>query len=284
MRCRSFALLAVLATATLFAHAQTYNFTTLDYPGAKQTGPNEINRYGVIVGGYYDNNSTLHGFAYYGGSFVNIDFPGATFTSANGINSRGVIVGHFGGQSGTHGFVLEDGHFTQVDVPGSTYTDVEGINDAGVLGGIYLDASSNIHSFLRLGPNRYRTVTFPGSDYTAVNALNNRLELTGQMSPPFVSAFLFSNHQWVNFYFPDAFTTTGRGINNQTQVVGVFNPQDPLAPQHGFLRNADGTFQQIDFPGSSGGYAGGINDAGVIVGGYGDSAGNSHGYIATPQR
>jgi uncharacterized membrane protein len=156
-------------------------------------------------------------------------------------------------------------------------------NDAGVLGGIYLNTSGNIHSFLRFGPNQYRTVEFPGSDYTAVNALNNKLELTGQMSPPFVSAFLFSDRQWVNFYFPDAFTTTGRGINNQRQVVGVFNPQDPLAPQHGFLRNADGTFQQIDFPGSSGSNASGINDAGVIVGSYSDSAGNSHGYIATPQ-
>src|SRR5437763_147338 len=83
---------------------------------------------------------------------------------------------------------MRDGQFTQVDVPGSTYTDVEGINDAGVLGGIYLDASNKIHSFLRFGPNPYRTVEFPGSDYTAVNGLNNRLELTGQMSPPFVSA------------------------------------------------------------------------------------------------
>jgi probable HAF family extracellular repeat protein len=143
MRCRSLALLVVLATATIFAAAQTYNFTTLDYPGAKQTNPNDINRTGVVVGGYYDSNSTLHGFAYYNGSFVAIDFPGATFTSANGINSKGVIVGHFGGQSGTHGFVLQDGQFTQVDVPGSTYTDVEGINDAGVLGGSYLDFQQN---------------------------------------------------------------------------------------------------------------------------------------------
>jgi uncharacterized membrane protein len=283
MRCRSLALLAVLVTATVFAQAQPYNFTTLDYPGATMTNPNAINRTGIVVGDYFQNNSSPHGFAYYSGSFVAIDVPGATFTSPNGINSKGVIVGNFGSQSGTHGFVLQDGQFTQVDVPGSTYSDVEGINDAGILGGIYLDPSSNIHSFLRFGPNQFRTVEFPGSDYTAVNALNNKLELTGKMSPPFVSAFLFSDHQWVNFYFPDAFTTTGRGINNLTQVVGIFNPQDPFAPQQGFLRNADGTFQQIDFPGSAGGYAGGINDAGVIVGGYSDSAGNSHGYIAKPQ-
>jgi len=283
MRCRNFALLAVLATATLFAQSQTYNFTTLDYPGATMTNPSAINRAGVVVGDYFNNTSSPHGFAYYNGSFVAIDFPGATFTSANGINSKGVIVGHFSGQAGTHGFVLEDSEFTQVDVPGSTYTAVDGINDAGVLGGIYLDSSSKIHSFLRFGRDQYRTVTFPGSDYTAVNALNNRLELTGQMSPPFVSAFLFSHQQWVNFYFPGAFTTTGRGINNRTQVVGVFDPQDPTGPQHGFLRNADGTFQQIDFPNSSGSSASGINDAGVIVGGYNDSAGNSHGYIATTQ-
>ena len=41
----------------------------------------------------------------------------------------------------------------------------------------------------------------------------------------------------------------------------VLNPQDPFEPQHGFLRNANGTYQQIDFPGSSGSNASGINDA-----------------------
>ena len=49
MRRRSFALLAVLATATIFAQSQTYTFTTLDYPGAKQTNPNKINAAGVLT-------------------------------------------------------------------------------------------------------------------------------------------------------------------------------------------------------------------------------------------
>lgn len=279
---RWFVLVAPCLAATLLS-AQTYSFTTIDYPGATQTNPNAINKQKMIVGTYRDANSVLHGFADFNGSFVSIDAPNAVFTSANGINNKGVIVGNFGGQSGNHGFILHDGQFTQVDVPGAQSTQLMDINDQGVIGGTYVDGNGSIRSFLRFGPNHYRAVEFPGSSYTALNAVNNRLELTGQMSPPFISAFLFAGQQWTNFYFPGAFTTTGRGINDNTQVVGIFNPQDPTAPQEGFLRNSDGTFQEIDFPGSVGGYAGGINNDGVIVGGYGDSAGGAHGYMATPQ-
>ena len=56
MRWRSFALLTVLATATVFVHAQTYTFTTLDYPGATMTNPNAVNRAGADHGAARDGD------------------------------------------------------------------------------------------------------------------------------------------------------------------------------------------------------------------------------------
>jgi uncharacterized membrane protein len=178
--------------------------------------------------------------------------------------------------------VWEKGKFAQVDFPGATSSNVNGITDAGALGGSYVDSQSRLHGFVRQGKNNYNTMDFPGASETSVNSINSRNELTGQTSPPFISAFLFSNQQWLDFYYPGAFTTTGDGINNLGQIVGIWNPQDPTQPQQGFLRNADGSFQPINFPGSSGSAALGINDQGVLVGSYSDLAGASHGFIAKP--
>lgn len=78
-------------------------------------------------------------------------------------------------------------------------------------------------------------------------------------------------------------TSTGDGINNSGEVVGIWKPSNPSAPSEGFLRSADGTFQEISFPRSAGSGASGINDAGAIVGNYNDSAGVIHGFVALPQ-
>jgi uncharacterized membrane protein len=261
--------------------AQSYTFTTLDYPGATSTSPNAVNSTGVIVGSYVDTASTTHGFAYFYGKFVTVDVPNAKFTALTGINKNGVLCGNFA-NTATHGFVWEKGRLTQVDFPGAPFTNVNGITDTGALGGSYVDAQQTLHGFVRHGKNSYTTMDFPGTSETSVNSVNSHGDFTGQTSPPFISAFLFSNNQWLDFYYPNAFTTTGDGINDLGQIVGVWNPQDPTLPQQGFLRNPDGTFQAINFPGSSGSAVLGINDLGVLVGSYSDSAGASHGFIAKP--
>jgi hypothetical protein len=48
---------------------------------------------------------------------------------------------------------------------------------------------------------------------------------------------------------------------------------------HGFLRDVDGSFVTIDFPGAIGTEAHGINNASEIVGSYSDSSG-THGFVA----
>jgi hypothetical protein len=270
------------AIVPVAANAQTYTFTTIDYPGAKATYPKASNVAGIVVGSYIDLKDVQHGFVYINGTFMRHDVPGAATTALTGINKNNVISGFFGNPT-NHGFVLRQGTMTQIDYPGAIATEVNGIADTGNLGGTYTDSANKLHGFVSNGKGKFKKEDFPGSDYTAVNSINNSLQLTGQTSPPFISAFLFSNGQWTDFYYPNAFTTTGDGINNLGQIVGPYNPQDPTAPQQGFLRNADGTFVTISAPnGANGTVCLGINDVGVIVGTYYDSGSMSHGFIATP--
>src|SRR5215469_8422123 len=60
-------------------------FTTIDFPGATQTSPNEINPEGDIVG-FYVSAGVNHGFLLSGDNFTTIDFPGATLTRPRAIN------------------------------------------------------------------------------------------------------------------------------------------------------------------------------------------------------
>jgi probable HAF family extracellular repeat protein len=81
-------------------------FTTIDVPGATDTGVAGINAAGPIVGGYLDTSGMSHGFLLDKGNFTTLDPPGATSGFAFGINAAGQIVGGYTDASGTgHGFL-----------------------------------------------------------------------------------------------------------------------------------------------------------------------------------
>ena len=93
-----------------------------------------INKYGVVVGGYWDGTKS-HGFTLDNGNYNDIDVPGSTYTTVLGINKAGSIVGWYGGTDGrVHGFFY-DGSFKTIDNPGYSANYVEGINDKGQLVG-----------------------------------------------------------------------------------------------------------------------------------------------------
>ena len=94
--------LAVAAFASS-ASAAPYTFTTLDVPGAGETGAFGINDAGQVVGDFRDSSG--HGFINTGGTFTTLDVPGASLTQAVGINDAGQVVGGFVDSSGAHGFV-----------------------------------------------------------------------------------------------------------------------------------------------------------------------------------
>jgi uncharacterized membrane protein len=69
-------------------------------------------------------------------------------------------------------------------------------------------------------------------------------------------------------------------INNRGDMVGAYNAA-PDGHRYGFLRNKDGEFTRIDFPGSFRTHADGINSMGDIVGWYARVPGEIYGYLRT---
>ena len=72
----SLAVLAMLIAVQGIPEAAppTPTFTTIDFPGAAQTFPLEINERGEIVGAYLDPDGTQHGYSFGRGGFATIDF------------------------------------------------------------------------------------------------------------------------------------------------------------------------------------------------------------------
>ncbi|HEX3585003.1 MAG TPA: hypothetical protein VH024_03365 [Candidatus Angelobacter sp.] len=64
----------------------------IDFPGATSTAAEGINDRGDIVGIYFDNTGTLHGFLQQNGALTTIDVPGAILAFPFEINDRGQIV------------------------------------------------------------------------------------------------------------------------------------------------------------------------------------------------
>ena len=133
----------VFAGAAIFstaggAFATTYDFTTLDVPGAEDTVAYGINDSGAVTGDYNGTSGTL-GFVYSGGTYTTLEYPDSgesNDTTGVQINDLGVVIGKFNtvafGYSGG-----ADGKYTEIDYPKSTMTVASGINASGVVAGYY---------------------------------------------------------------------------------------------------------------------------------------------------
>jgi probable HAF family extracellular repeat protein len=225
-----------------------YTYTTLDDPLAVGgTGAWGINSTGQIVG-LFRNFGGTHGFLYSGGTYTPIDDPFATsFTAALGINNLGQIVGQYNDAS-SHGFLLSSGIFTSLNHPLATNgTEAAGINGAGQIVGSY-NIGGTSHGFL---------YDLNSGTYTAI------------LDDPSAGSL----------------GTVATGMNDAGQVVGFYF-ENTTARKHGFLFTPHpfaigGTYTTLDHPfaAPASTIAQGINNAGQIVGYYGDSNGKTHGFL-----
>jgi hypothetical protein len=108
-------------------------FTTVQAPGATDTGLSGVNDHGLIVGNEFIlEDSRTEGFVDSGGVFTTIDVPGSSEAYASSVNNSGVVVGTYVGPGGlSSGFVYSDGTYATFDLPGATDTYLGGINDQG---------------------------------------------------------------------------------------------------------------------------------------------------------
>lgn len=291
-----FALLAIAFTLGLIpaktARAQGRTYTTIDFPGAVESGAAGINNLGQIVGGYALPDGSRHGFLYSGGVFTTIDDPnGLTSSEAVGINNAGQIVGAYlldspeGGHTfeGLHAFFYNAGVFTTLDYPaaGVDHTTALKINNTGNVVGVYRISSSPGIGFLYVG-GTFSTVNVPAAlgCCTHNNGINDAGDIVGQYKFPDANGlhqgFVSLAGVYSTLDVPGTFETVAEDINNSREIVGSYKS---LIGEAGFLYSG-GTFSTIAFPGARRTQAVGINDRGDIVGLYQDQNRMLHGFLA----
>ena len=262
MEKRSTLLFALILTLGGFssAYADSYTYTTLDYPGASAgtTDPQGINDAGTIVGSY---NQYL-GFILSNGTYTSLKVPdpsgnGYDETIARGINNAGAIVGQYA-SSGWPGFILSGGTYTTLN------SSALAINNTGTILMYSSTLSGGIYTPLPNPPD-------PGLvPYLNAWGINDAGTIVGYFLAEGYPGFVLSNGTYTLLNSG----ALARGINNAGTIVGTIGTQ-------GFVLS-NGIYTPLTYPGASATYANGINNLGQIVGQYVDTSGVGHGFLAIP--
>ena len=246
MNSRTFRILALAALLSAAPTALADTYTPIDFPGADSTEVAGINASRVMVGSYTDSSGSTHGFKLAGETFTALDFPGALTTFAFSINARGDVAGAFlDATNQWHGYVLSDGNYFVQDYPGATTG----------------------------------TFTF---DISANGTLVGEFKV-GQAFGQLGFAWILRDGQYTQLTPPDcngdtparpvqAFATS---INPSSDVVGRLI--DAALRQCAWMRDQDGSYAIIQFPGATLTNARGINPKGEVVGVY--RLGVNHGFV-----
>ena len=257
-----------------FLRSPDGKFTSFEPPdaGGYGTFPKVINIEGSIVGNHTDSNYSFRAFLRSpDGTFTTWIGPDAcTGNGAEGcygsggsnINAFGFVVGGYEDNNGNfvhHDFVRSpDGKLKTFDVPGAGTGSYQGtgcpgcsagLNQLGAIAGIYIDANSVQHGFLRSPNGKFAT-------FDAPDAGTGSGQGTGCPSDCSVSL-----NDW--------------GAITGTYIDANFN-------YHGYLRTPKGTVATVDPPGSVFTSPSGINDSGAITGTYIDANGVYHGFVRIP--
>jgi len=288
---RSAILAFCVALAAFAAPAQaataTYDFQTLDFPGASGTYVNGISG-GNIVGYYFDANFNTHGFLYDGATYTTLDDPAAApgTTAATGV-SGGNIVGYYADGNGvSHGFLYDGATYTTFDDPdavaSSGGTLATGISGGNIVG-YYADGNGTQHGFLYNGTafvmldDPKATPTNGGTQVSGVSGGNIVGTYYGAQAT--VNGFLFNGKTYTALKDADADDDTSPLGISGGNVVGFYIDADGIG--HGFLYNGK-TYTALDHPDANGYTSANGIDGGNIAGWYVGSDGIVHGFLATP--
>jgi len=223
--------------------ATTYDYTLVSYPGT-------LNTLGVGI-----NPSAIRG--------AGLDVVGAEFFPDD-LSQTGFLANISESENGvTERYQLLND--PQAPTPQQSYS----INDYGVVVGDYIDAAGIFHSYVYdCGQFKKFDVPFAGATGTYSPAINNAGEIVGSWNDSAGNAHSYTliNGKFVSFDVPgSAQSQLYYGINSQGEITGSY--ADASGVIHGFLKKGN-TYTTIDFPGGTYTVPSGINDAGVIVGGY----------------
>ncbi len=272
-------LLLTMAAMSSSLLAQQYQFKRLNPPGSAYSFAFGVNNNDVVAGSFTTADGTYEGFIYEDGKYKIVIFPGAVgFTQASAINDSNTVAGEFtGSDSLNHGYLLDaEGRYTQYDVTSGASTNIYGINNAGNFTGNTSFQGETVMGFVNI-EGSVTTFTFK-TYYTFAFGINNANETVGYFTPPpFAKSHGFfrdASGKMTQIDYPGATTTVCLAINDLEEITGYYVDSSNVA--HGFLLK-NNVFRSAPLPDLAG-----INNEGVIVGGYTTANQANYGYIATP--
>lgn len=229
--------------------ASGQDFVSIEVPGAANgTYPFGINGRGQVVGYYYVDAFTPHGFLREtDGSLVPIDLAGATRgTLPAAINARGDIAGSLYDQVGGHAFIRNRGGYVTIfDVPGARHTFAWDLNARGDVVGYWFDDMFTSHGFLRRADGSLSTIDMPGASGTMLFGINADGFIVGRAYTA-AGAVAFVRSPSGSFSELSVLGTSdvfAYAINNHGAIGGTYG-----WPSAGFIRDVYGNVTTIQVP------------------------------------
>jgi len=253
--------LVVLEAAVLPSYGG-WNWTPLDYPGAKDT-----TAYGIegdnIVGGFH--SSMGFGFVYNNGSWQRAAYSGYE-TVFYGIHNRRVV-GAYGvpGQSADGFSWYTDSHTFSLDYANrSPYGISAGAASGTVVTGTQWSQGVAHGWYATASTYYYYPVDKPGASYTHFRGVsgNKIVGYYGDTTGQHALVYDLNSQSWTTLNYPGATSTIANGINGNI-IVGQY--KDSSNHAHGFMYDGN-TWTPLDFPGATNTSAFGISGDKIVCG------------------
>jgi uncharacterized membrane protein len=274
-----------LCAAAAVAAPRTYTYAKITIPGFG-VYPTAINTSGTVLGNYYDDTFTEHGFIYQNGTITTFDPPGSIGTNPEGMNVHGEIVGSYLDQNYTqHGFILTISStgvkkFTSVDYAGSPGFAFTGIDNAGLLFG---DAAGPDNAQLLVTYAKKTFSTLISTNNPTLYSVSSAGNLAGAYAIypagqpyPNLAAFVDIGGTQTKISLPNAVNSVAYSINNHGVAVGY--SANAANVSTGFLFD-NGVVTIVSAPKSASSYLTGINNSGWAVGVAFDANHNETSYV-----
>lgn len=300
-------------TSQITVAQQSWQIQTVDAPATNSNSPPgtvlvAVNDNGDVLG-VSSNAGAISGsnvpssicglpFVYSRGSFTNLALPSplvpgtSSCASVAAMNNYDQAVGISGGQ----GIILTAGGVTNIPAPAAcpsngpgypAYFVPAGINDNGDVVGTCGNGNQTTLSFLYSG-GAFTAIAPPGSTKTIVTGINNSGDIVGYyQNASGLSGFLYSNGTYTDFspgnwafqITNDGQILVGGSLTNDGSppayvIPSAVNPNSgwtPLPPLPASLGGVSNASMSLSY-----------SNTDQLVGMYTDSAGNTHGFIATP--
>lgn len=168
--------------------------------------------------------------------------------------------------------------FTRFTVPSGS--SMHGMNSYKTIVGEAVSADGmSGKGFVRYSGGNFTYFSAPNSTFTSFMARNdNGVNVGVYGTSSFAEGFMLSGSTFTKIVDPNSalpYGTQAMGINKWNTVVGSYSTASGTS--HGFRRYSNGSYANLDYPGAQDTGAAGINDNGVVVGGFMGNGG-SHGF------